>query len=419
MKIISLIAILLIAPAITVADDFDDIVGWYETAPNERSLVTWGATGGLRVFDFDSHRFEKLTAAGAGSFVWNRDSATRQVSFVRNSEGRVTALRWRDQNGSEETAKRIDHYGYSQKEIRFKSGDTALVGLLMMPQSRGPHPAAAIIHGSGTSDRDNVWAFSIANHLALNGCAVLLPDKRGSGKSGGDWHTANFNLLAQDALAALGVLKSQSEVDRKKMGLVGLSQGGWIAPLAASISKDVKFVIDVSGASVTVREQVIHEIIQTFRQRKVPESDIEIAKEIFPLSERYMKTGTGWEAYQAKLERAPFSVRLAFIGKKDDWRWNWYKEVFDFDPIPYWQRLDAPVLVVFGEEDEYDNVPVKESVARLERLAKNGRDITIKVYPDSGHAIADAATHWIRKDFLELLISWTEKKMKWRRRAAQ
>jgi dipeptidyl aminopeptidase/acylaminoacyl peptidase len=419
MKIIFLVVILLIAPAITAADDFDDLVGWYETAPNERSLVTWGATGGLRVFDFDSHRFEKLTAAGAGSFVWNRDKLTRQVSFVRNGEGQVTVFRWRDQNGGEGTAKRLDHYGYSQKEIRFNSGDTALVGLLMMPQSRGPHPAAAIIHGSGTSDRDNVWAFSIANHLALNGIAVLLPDKRGSGKSAGDWRTANFNLLAQDALSALGALKSQPEVDAKKMGLAGLSQGGWIAPLAASLSRDVKFVIDVSGASVTVGEQVLHEMIQTFRQRKVSEADIEIAKEIFPLSESYMKTGAGWEAYQTKLEQAPFSVRLAFIGKKDDWRWNWYKEVFDFDPIPYWQRLRAPGLVVFGEEDEYDNVPVKESVVRLERVAKSGRDITIKVYPDSGHAIADAATHWIRKDFLELLVRWTEIKMKWKRSSTQ
>ncbi|MEW6208545.1 MAG: alpha/beta fold hydrolase [Acidobacteriota bacterium] len=414
MKISLLTAILLIAPtAIAAADDFDDLVGWYETAQNERSLVTWGATGGLRVFDFDAHRFEKLMPAAVGSFVWDRGGMKREVSFLRNDEGRVTAFRWRE-SGGEGIAKRLAHYGYSQKEISFKSGDTTLVGLLMMPLSGDRHPSVAIIHGSGTSDRDNVWAFAIANHLALNGIAVLLPDKRGSGKSAGDWRKANFNLLAQDALAALGVLKSQPGIDTGKMGLVGLSQGGWIAPLAASLSKDVKFIIAVSGASVTVGEQVFHEMIQTFRQRKVSEADIEIAKEIFPLSESYMKTGAGWEEYQAKLERAPFSVRLAFIGRKDDWRWNWYREVFYFDPIPYWQRFDAPVLVVYGEEDEYDNVPVRESVARLERVMKSGRDLAIKVYSGSGHAIGDPDTHWIRKDFLDLLVRWTESKMKWR-----
>ena len=91
--------------------------------------------------------------------------------------------------------------------------------------------------------------------LAEAGFAVLLPDKRGSGRSEGDWRDTSFNALAADARAAVDVLKRQPGIDPDRIGLLGISQGGWIGPLAAHGHSDVAFVINVSGAALTPREQ--------------------------------------------------------------------------------------------------------------------------------------------------------------------
>jgi hypothetical protein len=97
---------------------------------------------------------------------------------------------------------------------------------------------------------------TLTAHLQKNGVAVLLPDKRGSEKSEGDWHTSSFEDLATDTLAAIDFLKNQNMVDVSRIGIVGMSQGGWIAPIVVSESPDVEFVISVVGSSVTTYEQV-------------------------------------------------------------------------------------------------------------------------------------------------------------------
>ena len=77
--------------------------------------------------------------------------------------------------------------------------------------------------------------------------------------------------------------------------------------------------------------------------------------------------------------------------------------MIDFDPVPLWAELARPALVVYGAEDEQDNVPVAASARRLEAL-RAGLDV--RVYAGSGHAIGDPATGWIRRDFLDELARW-------------
>ena len=73
--------------------------------------------------------------------------------------------------------------------------------MLFLPEGNGPFPAAVIIHGSGTSDRDNLWPLTLTQYLRESGIAVLLPDKRGSEKSEGDWRTSSFQDLAGDTFS--------------------------------------------------------------------------------------------------------------------------------------------------------------------------------------------------------------------------
>ncbi|MGH7477585.1 MAG: alpha/beta hydrolase family protein [Longimicrobiales bacterium] len=104
---------------------------------------------------------------------------------------------------------------------------------LIRPAAAGAYPAAVIIQGSGASDRANAWARSIAEVVATTGSVVLLTDKRGTGASEGDWRTTDFHELARDAFAGVAYLGRPPDVQPERIGLVGLSQGGWVAPVTA------------------------------------------------------------------------------------------------------------------------------------------------------------------------------------------
>ena len=318
--------------------------------------------------------------------------------------------------GAPARAQEPQEAAFAEREVTFEAADGAvLAGVLLAPDGEGSFSGAVIIQGSGTSDRTNYWARSIAEALAGGGVTTLLPDKRGSGRSEGDWRTASFETLAGDALAGVALVRKQPGVDRDAVGLVGLSQGGHVAPLAASLSDDVGWVVDISGATVPVMEQIRHELRNTGEQADLSASDIAEILEIQRLAEAYLETGE-WEPYaralEAARERPSADVAAGFPQTPDSPVWTWARLNGRYDPIPYWQHLDVPVLVVYGEEDEKDNVPVAESVERLRSAlsASGHRDYTIRVFPGSGHALWDPASSphapRLREDFLDLLISW-------------
>lgn len=305
---------------------------------------------------------------------------------------------------------------FVEEEVAWRAPDgVTLAGVLLLPRSEGPFPGALIIHGSGESDRTHRWARDHAEALARAGIVVLIPDKRGSGASGGDWRTASFETLAGDAAAGLELLAARPEVDDDAVGLVGLSQGGHIAPLAAGLSDDVAFVVDVSGGAVTMLEQIRHEMRNTARQAGLPPEGVDAVMEIQTLAERFVETGA-WGPYAAALERAEATpiapIAEGFPQTPDSPVWTWARLNGAYDPIPHWKAVDVPVLVVYGEEDEKDNVPVAESVRRLEAaFAETGHDdVTIVVYEGTGHGIRDPEgdphSPRLRDDFVELLTGW-------------
>jgi pimeloyl-ACP methyl ester carboxylesterase len=392
------------------------IAGWYEMSPGRFSLVTPGATRGPFLLDFESNRYYRLNTAGDGGFRWGRDDQQREGRFIQGKDGKTAELRWRGTDGMEGVARRSDSYGYGQEEISFKSGDVELAGLMLMPRTPGPHPGAVFVHGSGGSSRDNIWSFIMANHLAMQGVAVLLPDKRGAGKSRGDWKTADFWDLATDALAGVGVLQARKEVDRRRVGLVGLSQGGWIAPLAAARCRQVAYVVAVSGPAVPVKEQMLHETVQDLKRAGASEANIQEVLDLFGLLERHLRGEVPWQEYEAALKAKRVGLKAIlfkdFPSTPDDWQLGFYYRIGQFDPLPYWRRLDVPFLILYGELDDREKTPVRASVARLrEALAGKHPDRwTVKVFPDTGHGFGDRKTNGIRKDFLDCLARWIKER---------
>ena len=139
---------------------------------------------------------------------------------------------------------------YTEVTFRNEVQDMNLAGMLFIPDGDGPFPSVAIIHGAGTSKRENSWYLTLVKYLQENGLVVLLPDKRGLEKSEGGWRTSSYEDLATDSVAAVNFLKNQDMVEVSEIGIIGMSQGGQFAPLVVHQSPDVAFMIDVVGTSL-------------------------------------------------------------------------------------------------------------------------------------------------------------------------
>jgi dienelactone hydrolase len=259
---------------------------------------------------------------------------------------------------------------YSEIEFQNTIQNIDLGGMLFVPSGKGPFPAVVVIHGSGTSMRNSRWYLTLTQYLQENGVVVLLPDKRGSEESRGNWRSAGFEDLATDSLAAIQYLKGQDKVAISEIGIVGMSQGGWIAPIVANQSVDVAFLVSFVGAAVTPQEQLLYEENHNLRQVGFLPG---ISNIVAFISTTYIKT----------------------FGQKEFW-----EAIGDFDPLPYWQQLEVDALALYGREDT--NVPSAKSAENLSAL-KNPR-IEVKIYEGSGHALADPVAlgdSIIREDALE------------------
>jgi len=257
---------------------------------------------------------------------------------------------------------------YSEIFFENRHEDLKLSGMLILPEGEGSFPTAIIIHGSGTSRRNSAWYVSVAQHLQNNGIAVLLPDKRGSEKSEGKWLGASFEELATDTMSAIEFVKQQQMFTYSTIGLVGMSQGGWVAPVVASKTDDVSFVVSMSGAAVTTEEQLLHEEIYNI----APYTYTFIAKLIAPISS-------------------------SILMKKD-----FFIPTAGFDPIPYWKDVHVPVFFALGGNDE--NVPIDASIHRLRE--NNLNHFTIKIYTDGGHAIRNIQTNKVNEEYLHDLVKF-------------
>ncbi len=243
----------------------------------------------------------------------------------------------------------------SYQEISFQNTaqNLVLAGMLFVPEGEGPFPAAVIIHGSGTSHRDSGWYLTLTQYLQENGIVVLLPDKRGSEQSEGDWRTASFEDLSTDSVAAVSFLKNQEEATISDIGVIGLSQGGHIAPVVADQTQDIAFVVNIVGGAVPMHDLLVYEETHNLRELGILPGVSDLL------------------AY-------PASWSITKVRQRGFW-----DAIGNFDPVPYWQRLSVDSLVLYGENDT--NVPSSESAAILRSLGNP--NIDVKIYGDSGHAL--------------------------------
>src|SRR3989441_11506471 len=173
---------------------------------------------------------------------------------------------------------------FKQEEVSFRNGDVTLSGTLLLPSTKGPHPAVVFLDGAGSESRYGV--LFLAEYFTRYGIAALIYDKRGVGKSTGDWKRSDFRDLAGDAIAGIRLLQKSNEINPKQIGLYGHSQGGMIAPLIASRSKDVAFIISGAGSAVPVYESEINSLTNQVRAKGISGNELAEATEFIRSEER-------------------------------------------------------------------------------------------------------------------------------------
>jgi len=254
---------------------------------------------------------------------------------------------------------------YTGTEVGFDNETAAvkLAGTFTIPQGQGPFPAVVLVHGSGSIDRDgNVFGHKtllvLADHLSRQGIAVLRYDKRGVGKSGGKLKEATTLDLAADAEAAVRFLRSRSEVDGKRIGVVGHSEGGLIAPLLASRDPALAFAVVLAGPGVRGDRLLVEQHALLARARGVPEAAIEKDR---AMNRALFAAMADEPTLAAAREKA--GLILADAERKGDlpaglgasalerFGTPWFRELLAYEPAPVLQAVRQPILVLNGERD--------------------------------------------------------------------
>jgi fermentation-respiration switch protein FrsA (DUF1100 family) len=287
-------------------------------------------------------------------------------------------------------------FPYPSEDVTFENVEAKieLAGTFTRPKGDGPFPAVVLVSGSGPQDRDETLFghkpfLVIADHLARNGIACLRCDDRGIGKSKGKFADATSADFATDAYAAVTYLKSRKEIDPKRIGLCGHSEGGVIAPLvAAAHPADVAFIVMLAGPGIS-GERVLYEQALDFSKLaddKVTDKDIrEFTDAVMPVMKSAQTTKEATEKLtevmmklvakekdEAKRKTAEKAVPMS-VGRLAD---PWFRWFVLHDPAPTLEKVTCPVLALNGEKDI--QVKAKQNLEVIESALKKGGNKAFK-----------------------------------------
>ncbi|MBS0297720.1 MAG: prolyl oligopeptidase family serine peptidase [Proteobacteria bacterium] len=275
---------------------------------------------------------------------------------------------------------------YREIAVSFRNGDVVLSGTLAMPTTPGRHPAVVFSHGSGPESR---WGTSryVADRFARAGIAALVYDKRGSGQSGGDWRKAGYEDLARDLLAGMALLAARGDVDSRRIGVLGHSEGGIVTPVAARLAPDrIAFLIAEDAPAQRLRDQDLYRVGKDITAQDWSPDDKAKALADYRL---FLDAASGdgpYEAFAAAAARDRDRPWFQYLGLplKPHWVWDWYAVRAHLDTGTLWPKLRLPVLLVYGEHDQL--MPVPETVRRIEdALDATGAPYTALIAPRAEH----------------------------------
>lgn len=305
-------------------------------------------------------------------------------------------------------------FPYNEEDVVFENNvaNIKLAGTLTYPKEGNKFPAVIMVTGSGAQDRDETIFkhkpfFVIADYLTRNGIAVLRYDDRGFGKSTGNFSTATSADFATDVLSAVEYLKSRKEIDESKIGIIGHSEGGMIAPLAASSSDDVAFIILLAGPGMKGRDLLILQTELILRANGEPESEIEKSIKINGTAYNIVINQPDSSLAYAELQNL-FNEIIAGLPEEEKNKPEysnanfqqmaktilspWFRFFLKFEPKEYLEKIQIPVLALNGEKDL--QVPAKENLSKIEESLKiaGNKNYKIVELPGLNHLFQNCKT---------------------------
>jgi pimeloyl-ACP methyl ester carboxylesterase len=275
------------------------------------------------------------------------------------------------------------------EDIRFTHGEDILAGSLFLPRGGGPRPAVALVLGSGAQDRAYGGAGpALGRHFARNGIVCLAWDKPGVGESTGDFNAQTFPDRAEEALAAVRLLRGRPEIRPDQVGLWGHSQGGMVVPLAASLSDQVAFVIQVSGWQGTAWRQDAVRVEAELRANGFPEADVGQAT-AFARARMDLIRGAGpFEDLEKAQEQVKTRAWFVSVHWCDRTLFYSARRTVGYDTGPSWEKVRCPVLVIYGDKDSSSGPPDPLVKIIRQGLMKGGNDdVAVRIFTDADHSL--------------------------------
>lgn len=309
-------------------------------------------------------------------------------------------------------------FPYHVEEVVFKNRDAGITfaGTLTFPPSGGPFPAVLLLSGSGPQDRDEMVFghrpfLVLADYLTRSGIAVLRFDDRGVGGSSGDFNEATAVDFAADAMAGVAYLKSRKEINHEWIGLIGHSEGGMIAPMAAVQSSDIAFIVMIASPGLPIEQMEYSELVRTLKSKGAnndfiirnrilleklftvirQETNAQVVQDEFTsLITEFLK---GLSEEERKITEISEENLKAHIHEQfHRLHSNWFRFYLPYDPGTVLRKITCSVIALNGEKDV--QVPARENLRAIEKALRDGgnTDYSIRELPHLNHLLQTAET---------------------------
>ena len=402
---------------------------------------------GAKGIKMDETTFKENTLnikAAALAFEFNGTFSEDQLSI----DGKVTQagmemplILKREEIEKKEAKKRPQDpkdFPYEQEEVKFVNpkGGHSLAGTLTTPSDGNFDKVVILISGSGPQNRNEEIAIFnhrpflvLSDYLTRNNIAVLRYDDRGVEESEGSQKGATSKDFADDVIAAVDFLKARKAFDGKKIGLVGHSEGGMIAPIVASEREDIDFIVLLAGPGVPSQELMIKQASDNFKDAPISEEaksvNMKIVKEVYSyinanenLNDESIKPGlskildNGYDSFPEEMQKQ-ISDKDEFIDSQIKiMASKWFLYFLKFDPAQYLSKVQCPVLAVNGELDI--QVSAKENLAGIEKALKMGgnKNFEMKMFENQNHLFQIAKTGAV-SEYKDIEETFNEGSMKY------
>jgi len=367
----------------------------------------------IGTYRFADREIVDIARSEGGTFRWRKFDGTTGVLHKKQDGSWTSTLGWTDRPDGHTAfftdcgTGEIEFDSEKAHRVPFDVTDTVfegrggikLAGRLVLPQSKDPVSIVVLIHGA---ERESAReSYALQRLLPAEDIGVFVYDKRGTGGSGGKY-TQNFNMLADDAVAAMREAKRIAGARCARIGYQGGSQGGWVAPIAATRAP-VDFVIVSFGLAVSVIDEDQEEVALEMRLKGHTQEEISKALEVASAAEAvfessFTKGFERFDAVRAKYRSEPWYKDLhgnythfflpyteaELREKGKDFVWG---TPFRYDPMPTLRAVEAPQLWILGEDDL--EAPSAETSRRIKALIAEGKSITLAVFPHAEHGMTE------------------------------